>query len=116
MTKSMNNLKPASPKMGGGGCSVRNNKMTGGSNCSSRNNKMIGGDKSKKNNMKGGSSKKSKKSKKPMKANEAYCMMCKSRVVVHDPKDITKKTKTRTMVMREALCPKGHKTYRIVGN
>lgn len=107
MTKSMNNLKAASPKMGGGGgCSVRNNKMTGG-------------DKSKKNNMKGGRSmktKKSKKSKKPMKANEAYCMMCKSRVVVHDPKDITKKTKTRTMVMREALCPKGHKTYRIVGN
>ena len=96
MTKSMNNMKPASPKMGGGGCSVRNNKMTGGS-------------KSKK-------SMKTKKSKKPMKANEAYCMMCKARVVVHDPKDITKKTKTRTMVMREALCPKGHKTYRIVGN
>jgi len=93
MTKSMNNMKPASPKMGGGGCSVRNNKMTGGSK-----------------------SMKTKKSKKPMKANEAYCMMCKARVVVHDPKDITKKTKTRTMVMREALCPKGHKTYRIVGN
>ena len=31
MTKSMNNMKPASPKMGGGGYSVRNNKMTGGS-------------------------------------------------------------------------------------
>ena len=114
MTKSMNNMKPASPQMGGSGCSARNNKMTGGNK--SKKNTMKGGDSSKKNNMKGGKSMKSKKSKTPMKANEAYCMVCKSRVVVHDPKDVTKKTKTRTMVMREALCPKGHKTYRIVGN
>ena len=102
MNKSMNK------KATGGGCSVRNNKITGG-------------DKTKKNTMKGGSSKKtmtkkSKKSKKPMKANEAYCMVCKSRVVVHDTKDIKKKTKNREMIMREGLCPKGHKTYRIVGN
>ncbi len=87
--------------------------MKGGSSCGAVNKKMTGGSKK---TMKGGKSKKSSKSKTSMKANQAYCMVCRERVEVHDAKDIKKKTKTRTMVMRVALCPKGHKTYRIVGN
>jgi hypothetical protein len=101
-------------------------KMNGGSSCGSINKKMTGGSKKSmkggsscgavNKKMTGGKSKKSSKSKTPMKSNQAYCMVCRERVEVHDPKDIKKKTKTRTMVMRVALCPKGHKTYRIVGN
>jgi len=101
-------LKPAS-QMGGSSCGSLKKPMNGGSKKS-----MKGGNK--KVSMKGGKSKKSGKSKKPMKDNEAYCMVCKARVVVHDAKDVTKQTKTRKMVMRQALCPKGHPTYRIVGN
>jgi hypothetical protein len=114
-------LKPAS-QMGGSSCGAlkkpmnggSKKSMKGGSSCGALKKPMNGGNK--KVSMKGGKSKKSGKSKKPMKDNEAYCMVCKARVVVHDAKDVTKQTKTRKMVMRQALCPKGHPTYRIVGN
>jgi hypothetical protein len=96
-------------KAAGGACK----KMNGGASQK----KMNGGASQKK--MNGGASKKmtkkSKKSKKPMKANEGYCMMCGKRVVMHDSKDITKETSKRTMKMRVGKCPANHTVYKIVG-
>ncbi len=104
-------------KAAGGACKKMNGgasqkKMNGGAS-----QKKMNGGSSKK--MNGGSSKKmtkkSKKSKKPMKDNEGYCMMCGKRVVMHDAKDITKETSKRTMKMRVGKCPANHTVYKIVG-
>lgn len=61
--------------------------------------------------------KKTKSKKAPMKANEAYCVVCKKRVTVKDLKPHPVKNAKRKMKMMTAKCPNGnHNVYKIVGN
>jgi len=53
-----------------------------------------------------------------LKANEAYCVhpACRKRVMLINPKEITKQTKNRKIKMMHGTDDKGHKVYKIVGN
>ncbi len=82
---------------------VKRTQKAGGS-CGAANNKM---------KMNVGGSKKSSKKSPP---NVCYCVKCRGKVTMLNPKDITKKTSKRTMKMRSGECPKCHgKVFKIVG-
>ena len=100
--------------------SSSNNKYKAAGGFSADKKKMSGGASQKK--MSGGAkTKKTQKTKKtPLKPNEGFCMMCYKRhgykrVVMHDIKDMSKKTTKRTIKMRVGKCPENHKVYKIVG-
>lgn len=93
--------------------SMKKSQKAGGSCGAAKNDRPMleGGSKSKR------SKKSSKKASGAKSApNVGYCMKCRMKVTMLNPKDISKKTKIRTMKMRVGECPKCKgKVYKIVG-